>query len=247
VLAEQRGRRFGRHFGSAPDSLPVWEPSAATNPLEAYFDAHTEGPGIWKWRHYFDIYHRHLSKFAGTDAHIVEVGVYSGGSLQMWRDYFGARARIYGIDIEPACRAYESDQVRIFIGDQADPRFWETFRNEVPEVDVVIDDGGHRPKQQIATLQGLLPFMRSGGVYICEDILGEDQPFHSYLMGLASNLHVEEKLTAFQQRVGSMHLYPYLTVVELASQVPTEFVCPRHGTEWQPFYSFYEPVVRAGS
>lgn len=27
------------------------------NPLEQFFDSHTEGPGIFKWRHYFEIYH----------------------------------------------------------------------------------------------------------------------------------------------------------------------------------------------
>jgi cephalosporin hydroxylase len=242
-----RGRRFAGRFTAQPDGQPVAGLATTVNPLEAYFDAHTEGPGIWKWRHYFDIYHRHLNKFVGTEAHIVEIGVYSGGSLQMWREYFGDRACIYGVDIEPACRAYDGEQVTIFIGDQGDPRFWESFRREVPHIDVVIDDGGHRPLHQIATLEGLLPFMRPGGVYICEDVLGEDQPFHSYVMGLASNLHVEDQLTPFQQRIDSVHLYPYLTVIELASQIPQEFVCQRHGTEWQPFYSFYEPVVRPDS
>src|SRR5262245_3116872 len=61
------------------------------NPLQSYFDAHTEGRGIWKWTHYFDIYHRHLSKFIGREVHLLEIGVYSGGSLQMWRDYLGQK------------------------------------------------------------------------------------------------------------------------------------------------------------
>src|SRR5947207_11688241 len=37
------------------------------NPLLAYFEAHRQGRGIWKWRHYFDVYHRHLAKFVGKD------------------------------------------------------------------------------------------------------------------------------------------------------------------------------------
>ena len=44
---------------------------------------------VWKWKHYCDVYHRHFSKFVGREVHVLEVGIYSGGSLQMWREYFG--------------------------------------------------------------------------------------------------------------------------------------------------------------
>src|SRR5205807_55304 len=47
------------------DELAPYDPA---NPLWQYFQAHTEGPGIWKWVHYFDIYQRYLGKFLGTDA-----------------------------------------------------------------------------------------------------------------------------------------------------------------------------------
>src|SRR5450432_1099775 len=73
--------------------------SGPLNPLQSYFDGITEGPGVWKWRHYFEIYHRHLHKFVGRDVTVVEVGVYSGGSLPMWRNYFGNGCRIHGVDI----------------------------------------------------------------------------------------------------------------------------------------------------
>src|SRR5580692_5380159 len=57
--------------------------------LGAYFDAHASGPGLWKWRHYFPIYERHFAPFVGRQPHVVEIGIYSGGSLPMWLDYFG--------------------------------------------------------------------------------------------------------------------------------------------------------------
>ena len=75
----------------------------ANNPLEAYFDSVTEGPGIWKWRHYFAIYHRHLQRFVGKAPRVLEIGIYSGGSLPMWLHYFGDGTQVYGVDIEPAC------------------------------------------------------------------------------------------------------------------------------------------------
>jgi hypothetical protein len=235
----RRGFQFGRHL-----AWPDW-PSADKphpNPLEEYFDSHTEGPGLWKWRHYFEIYHRHFQKFVGREVHVVEIGVFSGGSLGMWKHYFGPECHIYGVDLNSACRAYEDDQTRIFIGDQEDPAFWDEFVSQVPTVDVVIDDGGHRPEQQIATLEALLPHIRAGGVYLCEDSLNPMNRFHDYVNGLSRNLHHahpgnsprERRPTDFQRIVQSVHLYPWVTIIEKRPVPLTELSGPKHGTEWQP-------------
>ena len=172
VLATLRNMREGLRFADglpAETGAPAVVHSNGSNPFEAYFDAVTEGPGVWKWRHYFPIYHRHLSKFIDHEVHVVEIGIYSGGSLPMWRSAFGQGCHVYGIDIDPACVAHEQEGVRVFIGDQADPSFWEQFVAKVPRIDVVIDDGGHQAHQQITSLSCLLPHMAMGGVYIVED------------------------------------------------------------------------------
>jgi 23S rRNA U2552 (ribose-2'-O)-methylase RlmE/FtsJ len=179
------GYRFARtsiHPSSGGD-----EP--APGPLETYFDEYQEGPGIWKWRHYFSAYERHLCKFVGKAPVVVEIGVHSGGSLRMWREYFGAGARIVGVDLE-ACKAYENKDTTIVVGDQADPEVLRQVAAISPDgIDVVIDDGGHRPHQQIATLEGLLPHLRQGGVYIVEDVHGRDNSFNAYIDGLARHLY----------------------------------------------------------
>jgi methyltransferase family protein len=238
--AYDRGFGFGRQLAHREE--PPSEPLPA-NPLADYFDGHTTGPGLWKWRHYFDVYHRHFQRFVGREVHVVEIGVFSGGSLGMWREYFGAGCRIYGVDLQPECRAYEEGPIRIFIGDQGDPEFWRGFRREVPAVDVVIDDGGHDPLQQIVTLEALLPHIRRGGVYLCEDVHGPGHPFHNYVNGLSRNLHsmghgdapFARRPIDFQRTIESIHLYPYLTVIEKRSTPLEELSAPQHGTEWQPF------------
>jgi hypothetical protein len=73
-----RGAAFAAGLAAPPADLPAADPAA--NPLERYFDTHTSGPGIWKWRHYFEIYHRHFARFVSTDVHVVEIGIFSGGS-----------------------------------------------------------------------------------------------------------------------------------------------------------------------
>lgn len=215
------------------------------NPLRSFLDGIGDGPGIWKWRHYLDIYHRHLSKFIGRHVEVVEVGVYSGGSLRMWKQYFGSGCRISGVDIQEACRAYEDASTTIYIGDQADRAFWQRFREHVPVVDVLIDDGGHRPEEQMVTLEEMLPHLRPGGVYICEDIHGAGNRFASFAHSLAGNLNAfvndpsPESLaaipTSFQAAVGSVHLYPFAVVIEKTEHAVGTFEAPKRGTEWQPF------------
>lgn len=225
-------------------------PPDPCNPFRAFFDQRKEGLGIWKWDHYFEVYHRHFSRFRDREVHMLEIGIYSGGSLEMWREYFGPQARLYGVDIEPACKAYEGGPVKVLIGDQADRNFWQRFRQQVPTLDIVIDDGGHRTEQQIASFEELLPHLRPGGVYLCEDVHVAFNTFASYVHGVAhklndfaqgeSNPDNQErrlvcKATAFQSAVQSIHLYPFVTVVERNVSPVIELIAPKRGTQWQPF------------
>ncbi|HEX7441211.1 MAG TPA: hypothetical protein VF319_14055, partial [Caldimonas sp.] len=106
------------------------------NDLEAYFRRNT-GRRIHKWMHYFEIYDRHFARFRGQAPVLLEFGVSQGGSLQMWRDYFGPGTRLYGVDINPECKRFEEDGVRIFIGDQADRNFLRTLAATVPPIDIL--------------------------------------------------------------------------------------------------------------
>lgn len=230
-----------RHSPRGDAATPEW------NKLRDFFNARTSGRGIWKWMHYFDIYERHLRKFVEREVHIVEIGVYSGGSLDMWKDYFGTRCHIYGVDIEQACKVYESDHVKIHIGDQADWNFWREFKEQVPTIDILIDDGGHGAEQQIVPLEEMLPHLRPGGVYMCEDVHGVHNGFSSFTQALVNCLNSMEmadenlrhkggiKAQPYQACVGSMHFYPFLTVLEKAGAPTRKLTSQRHGTEWQPF------------
>ena len=64
----------------------------ATNPFIDYLESHPEGRMVHRWLHYFDIYHRHFAPFRGQALTMIEIGVFNGGSLPMWRDYFGPQA-----------------------------------------------------------------------------------------------------------------------------------------------------------
>jgi hypothetical protein len=245
-LATRQGYDSCNYF-EGEGSATVEQPA---NRLRTFFDNRKVGNGIWKWLHYFEIYERHFSRFQGQEVHIAEIGIYSGGSLEMWRDYFGPKAHIYGVDIQPDCKVYERDGVKVFIGDQADRSFWREFRTKVQKLDIVIDDGGHQYEQQVVSLEELLPHLRPGGVYLCEDVHGAFNRFASYVGGLAHKLNempnwrespddperrFASETTMFQKRINSIHLYPSVVVVEKNRADVPELVAPRHGTQWVPW------------
>jgi len=128
--------------------------------------------GSDKWEPYFDIYEKHFHKFIGKSPIVVEVGVQGGGSIQMWKKYFGEGSKIIGIDVDSKVMAhvphYEND-IQIEIGDQANPHFWDNFLAKNPKIDVFIDDGGHMMHQQKITFAKVFPHVSENGVFLCED------------------------------------------------------------------------------
>lgn len=228
------GRMVPRH--------PPKTSEPGTNPIRDYFESNREGPGIWRWQHYFDVYHRHFRRLVGREINVLEIGVYSGGSIGMWQRYFGPQARIYGADLMPECKEYEDMAAGIFIGHQGDPAFWDRVLRAVPGFDVVIDDGSHAPQHQLAALQALLPHVRPGGVYVTEDIHGRSNAFQFFVSGLARNLNAYARPeddgslapSGFQRLVDSVHLYPFMSVIELRDAEVTTFRSEKRGTLWQP-------------
>lgn len=228
-------RAAGATGGSAP---------AQDNPLWNQFAGHVQGHGLYKWTHYLEIYHRHFARFVGQPVHLAEVGVLGGGSLELWRNYLGEQSHLYGIDIQPECAKFATERISIFIGDQQDRTFWANFRGQVPMLDILIDDGGHQPEQQMVTLEEMLPHLQPGGVYICEDILGIQNSFATFAAGLIASLNqacpvrwgqMRCPATPFQQAVHSLHWYPYMLVIEKHPVPPAALVAVTRGTEWPAF------------
>lgn len=166
-----------------PDSTFQVDPTTALaqatpGPLTDLFFAH-DGRLIHKWVHYLEIYERHLAPYRdgfplpdGTrrPLRLLEIGVSQGGSLQLWRKYFGPEAVIFGIDVDERCAALDEPETRVRIGSQADSAFLNSVVAEMGGVDVVIDDGSHRAPHQRASFDVLFPSLSFGGLYIAEDL-----------------------------------------------------------------------------
>jgi hypothetical protein len=116
------------------------------------------------WMHFRDVRYK-VRTFC-------EIGVQTDKSLRMWEEFF-PNATIYGIDIDPNCRKFEGGRRRIMIGDQSDAEFLaDVIRRIGTGLDVVIDDGSHRPAHQVASFDILFPQLSDHGIYAIEDTGG---------------------------------------------------------------------------
>ncbi|MGH6912055.1 MAG: class I SAM-dependent methyltransferase, partial [Phenylobacterium sp.] len=100
---------------------------------------------------------------------MLEIGVSQGGSLGMWRSYFGPEATIFGVDVDPACAERFDPPNQVRIGSQDDPAFLRSVVSEMGGLDIVLDDGSHVAPHQETSFRTLFPLLATGGLYIIED------------------------------------------------------------------------------
>jgi len=156
--------RLNKKIDPAPDNF-----------LEELASNSTSNP-FTKWWHYFEIYNEKMKTIAQASREgnlkkpirILELGVWQGGSLELWRNYFGNDAIIYGIDIHSPQNPVTVAQIRI--GSQDDPVFLNEVIKEMGGVDIIIDDGSHISKHVINSFKTLWPLLNPQGLYFIEDL-----------------------------------------------------------------------------
>jgi hypothetical protein len=190
---------------------------------------------IHKWDHYFDIYEEHLSKFNGEIFTMLEIGVFHGGSLQMWADYFPF-ASIIGADINKECRKLKFDNKRIGVVicdtgsyEQLD-MLSKAMTTATTPIKVIIDDGSHKPKDQWRAFDRLFHRLEDGGVYIIEDT-HTSYYWHGYGFGnivkkiakrVIGGMHrvYKNKPNYYSSHIDSVHYYKGMIVIKKKVYAP---------------------------
>lgn len=116
---------------------------------------------------YIDIYSKIFSPYRTKSINILEIGVASGHSLLMWEEYF-TKANIYGIDLTPIPDIIKDhSRITYYEGDAT-----QIQPNIFPDTvfDIIIDDGDHKLASQVFTICLFSKRIKSGGLYIIEDI-----------------------------------------------------------------------------
>jgi predicted RNA-binding protein len=97
---------------------------------------------------------------------MMEIGVYNGGSIKLWKDYLNPESKIYAGDIEYFEHLEGTYSV---IGDMYSDQQVSKFPNEY--FDLIIDDGPHSFESFILLIQKYFSKIKQGGSLIVEDVI----------------------------------------------------------------------------
>lgn len=220
-------------------------------PAPGYFRsflACTDDRTLFKMDHYLDIYDDILRDWQGRDLSFLEIGIYKGGSMRMWQEYFARTARLTFLDIDPACKALELPGTHVAIGDQADQAFLASVAANRGPFGLIVDDGGHQMHQQITSFHALWPHLADGGLYIVEDTHTSYWPgfggghrapgsfieFAKILIDQMHSWYTEDDtnfpLHPLASQIGSIRFHDSLVVIEKHLKQPPMSLTSTHGT-----------------
>ena len=149
-------------------TAPVFSGSKTTDDLTALSNKYgcLKGP---KGHNFTPIYDLYFAPIRSQVKRIFEIGIEYGYSAKMFRDYF-PNATIFAIDIVD-CSKFNSDRIKTYIADQANKKQLQGFINtHGSDFDIILDDGGHAMDMQQISLAFLFPHLKSGGLYVLEDV-----------------------------------------------------------------------------
>jgi cephalosporin hydroxylase len=192
------------------------------------------GKPIHKLIHYFDIYEQHFDRFRGTSPVMLEIGVGQGGSVAMWKDYFGPGSKIVGLDTNPSCVEHNAEGIDIIIGSQSDISILGSVFQKYRQIDIILDDGSHVMSDMIKTFEVAYPRLKDGGVYMVEDThacywdefgggLKRPGSFHEFVKDKVDELNATHArgstpVTEFTRNTHSISCYDSVVVFEKRKQ-----------------------------
>lgn len=121
-------------------------------------------------------YEKHFAPLRNDRIKLLELGIggyefpdRGGSGLNMWSEYF-INGKIYGCDLYDKSGITLPARTKIYQGSQNDGDFLLRMMDEIGNPDIIIDDASHINKLTIESFRHLFPWLKSGGIYVIEDI-----------------------------------------------------------------------------
>jgi len=134
-------------------------------------------------------YHYKFDEIRFNKLNILEIGVSTGLSLEMWSEYF-PNSYIIGVELKKINYRPSNDRIKLITGDGTDSKTFQNIKN----LDIVIDDGSHVFTDQIFSYAILFDKLNKGGIYIIEDVKDIDA-----VGGFFNRLNVNAKIFDFRK------------------------------------------------
>lgn len=168
------------------------------------------------WVHsYTKLYDRHIGYLRPTAKKILEIGVFRGASLLLWKHSF-PKAQIFGVEKRTEIWQKflaKQERAKVFVGRQEDVDFLK--RDVVPSgpYDIIVDDGMHHPEETKVPFKTLWGSVKPGGWYVIEDLYGQ------YKWGKSNTINLLKDMIDDMNKRGeirSMHFYYNICFIQKA-------------------------------
>ena len=185
---------------------------------------------------FIELYQKYFDQLKDKKINILEIGVYKGDSLRLWREYF-TRAKICGIDIKN--NNIDINGVEIFLGDQSNKEFLKNIINKYQSFDIIIDDCSHISKHIIRSMDYLYNHLKENGLYIIEDLqtsyfpryggsryrLKKNNTSMNFIKSLTDSINYEQNDKPFYKRkkfdgeIKYVHFYQNIAIIKKGESV----------------------------
>jgi cephalosporin hydroxylase len=123
---------------------------------------------------YLDLYQELLVNKKETAKNVLEIGIYHGGSIKLWHDFF-TNATVYGLDIIPIENLWTEikNKENIILGcfDAYDETFFkDELLNKNIKFDFILDDGPHTLESMKQFIKLYSQLITDDGILIIEDV-----------------------------------------------------------------------------
>lgn len=114
---------------------------------------------------YIDHFYNDLFLGKKNITNLLEIGVYDGGSILLWRDYF-ENAQIDAIDINDCSHTIDNNRINHIIANAYDIN----LLTKLNTYDIIIDDGPHTLESMIFFIENYTKLLKTSGIAIIEDV-----------------------------------------------------------------------------
>ena len=124
---------------------------------------------------YLPLYQQLLINKKETTKNVLEIGIYNGGSIKLWSDFF-TNATVYGLDIMDINNVWDgiknNDKIKLYTSTDAydNDFFINNFLNKNIKYDFMLDDGPHTLESMKQFIRLYTNIMAEDGILIIEDV-----------------------------------------------------------------------------
>jgi hypothetical protein len=166
---------------------------------------------------YLDLYDNLLRKKKESALNVLEIGIWHGGSIKLWNDYFTI-ANIYAIDIMHINDVWDNiknnERIILYTSTNAYdiPFFKSTFFDNNIKFDFILDDGPHTLESMIQFIILYSQIMTDDGILIIEDVKSIE--WTEYLR-LVTPTHLKKYIEVYDLRTNKNQHDDILFVINL--------------------------------